>query len=121
MAQAALLVNEGFFELDAAAQIFDGRAILPIRPVLEVVGHYVGCDVATNTVVVRTNTGNIHLRLSPTHTPLAVKNFVTLAQNGSYDGTIFHRVINDFMIQGVDPTGAGIGAKAYGTCCLVTR
>lgn len=44
--------------------------------------------------------------------PLAVKNFVTLADNGYYDGQIFHRVINDFMIQGGDPTGTGSGGES---------
>jgi cyclophilin family peptidyl-prolyl cis-trans isomerase len=44
--------------------------------------------------------------------PKAVKNFVTLADNGYYDGQIFHRVINDFMIQGGDPTGTGTGGES---------
>ena len=44
--------------------------------------------------------------------PLAVKNFVTLADNGYYDGQIFHRVINDFMIQGGDTTGTGSGGES---------
>ena len=44
--------------------------------------------------------------------PLAVKNFVTLAANGYYDGQIFHRVINDFMIQSGDPTGTGTGGES---------
>lgn len=44
--------------------------------------------------------------------PLAVKNFVTLAANGYYDGQIFHRVMNDFMIQGGDPTGTGSGGES---------
>ena len=45
--------------------------------------------------------------------PLAVKNFVTLASNGYFDGQIFHRVINDFMIQGGDPSGNGTGGPGY--------
>lgn len=44
--------------------------------------------------------------------PLAVKNFVTLASNGYYDGQIFHRVINNFMIQSGDPTGTGSGGES---------
>ena len=44
--------------------------------------------------------------------PLAVKNFLTLASNGYYDGIIFHRVIKDFMIQGGDPTGTGKGGQS---------
>ena len=53
--------------------------------------------------VIHTNFGEIHLRLFPDMAPLAVENFVTLAQEGFYDGLVFHRVINDFIIQGGKP------------------
>ena len=45
--------------------------------------------------------------------PNTVKNFVTLANKGFYDGTIFHRVVKDFVIQGGDPTGTGTGGPGY--------
>jgi peptidyl-prolyl cis-trans isomerase-like 1 len=54
---------------------------------------------------------------SPTcrHAPKTVKNFEALCQKGYYDGTIFHRIIQDFMIQGGDPTGTGRGGQSiYG-------
>ncbi len=51
----------------------------------------------------------IKLELYPDIAPITVENFVKLAKDGVYDGTIFHRVIKDFMIQGGDPTGTGYG------------
>lgn len=56
--------------------------------------------------------GEIKLKFFLNEAPLAVKNFVTLASNGYYDGQKFHRVINDFMIQGGDPTGTGTGGES---------
>lgn len=57
--------------------------------------------------------GKIVCELFPKETPIAVNNFVFLARQGFYDGTIFHRVINDFMIQGGDPMGTGAGGPGY--------
>ncbi len=62
--------------------------------------------------VMHTTMGDITIRLFPDHAPKAVENFVTHAQNGYYDGLIFHRVINNFMIQGGDPTGTGCGGES---------
>lgn len=56
--------------------------------------------------------GDICMKFFYEDSPLAVENFVTLAANGYYDGTIFHRVIGDFMIQGGDPTGTGSGGES---------
>lgn len=65
--------------------------------------------------VMRTTLGDISIRLFADMVPRTVKNFVTHAQNGYYDGLIFHRVIKDFMIQGGDPTGTGCGGESiYG-------
>ena len=64
------------------------------------------------TVIMKTNMGDIKIKLFPEHAPKAVENFVTHAENGYYDGIIFHRVINDFMIQGGDPTGTGRGGES---------
>ena len=63
-------------------------------------------------VVLKTNQGDIELKMFPKVAPLAVENFVTHAKNGYYDGLIFHRVIKDFMIQGGDPTGTGRGGES---------
>lgn len=63
-------------------------------------------------VTIETTAGNIKLKLFNKYTPLAVKNFVKHSQKKYYNGTIFHRVINDFMIQGGDPTGTGTGGAS---------
>ena len=63
-------------------------------------------------VVLKTNQGNIELKLFPKVAPKAVENFVTHAKNGYYDGLIFHRVIKGFMIQGGDPDGTGRGGES---------
>lgn len=66
-------------------------------------------------VTVHTNLGNFTLELFPEVAPKTVENFVTHAKNGYYNGVIFHRVIEDFMIQGGDPTGTGMGGESiYG-------
>ena len=62
--------------------------------------------------VMHTTLGDISIRLFADMVPRTVKNFVTHAQNGYYDGLIFHRVIKDFMIQGGDPTGTGCGGES---------
>jgi len=60
-----------------------------------------------------TNHGAIELELFDDDAPKTVQNFVKLARDGFYDGVIFHRVIQDFMIQGGDPTGTGSGGPGY--------
>jgi cyclophilin family peptidyl-prolyl cis-trans isomerase len=60
-----------------------------------------------------TSEGAIELELYPNEAPKTVENFVKLARDGFYDGVIFHRVIPDFMIQGGDPTGTGMGGPGY--------
>jgi len=62
--------------------------------------------------VMHTTMGDIYIRFFPEQAPKAVENFKTLAKEGYYDGIIFHRVINDFMIQGGDPTGTGTGGDS---------
>jgi cyclophilin family peptidyl-prolyl cis-trans isomerase len=61
----------------------------------------------------QTNQGTIELQLFDEDAPKTVGNFKKLAQDGFYDGVIFHRVIPDFMIQGGDPTGTGSGGPGY--------
>ena len=63
-------------------------------------------------VILKTNEGDIELKMFPKVAPLAVENFVTHVKDGYYDGLIFHRVIKDFMIQGGDPTGTGTGGES---------
>lgn len=65
-----------------------------------------------NIVVLETNQGNIELKLFPDKAPKACKNFIGLVEKGYYNGTVFHRVIPDFMIQGGDPTATGAGGES---------
>src|SRR5881392_2710327 len=60
-----------------------------------------------------TNHGAIELELFEGEAPKTVENFRKLAEDGFYDGVIFHRIIPDFMIQGGDPTGTGSGGPGY--------
>jgi peptidyl-prolyl cis-trans isomerase B (cyclophilin B) len=60
-----------------------------------------------------TSSGAIVVDLFAKDAPKTVNNFVFLARDGFYDGTVFHRVIGDFMIQGGDPTGSGRGGPGY--------
>ena len=60
-----------------------------------------------------TNKGAIELELFDDDAPKTVENFKKLARDGFYDGVIFHRVIENFMIQGGDPTGTGTGGPGY--------
>ena len=62
-------------------------------------------------VIMNTNKGAIKLELYPEIAPKTVENFIGLAKENYYDGVIFHRVISDFMIQGGDPTGTGMGGE----------
>src|ERR1700760_4699046 len=61
----------------------------------------------------QTNKGTIELELFDEDAPKTVENFTKLAKDGFYDGIVFHRVIEDFMIQGGDPTGTGSGGPGY--------
>ena len=66
-----------------------------------------------STATMHTNHGAIELELFDEDAPKTVENFRKLADDGFYDGVIFHRVIRDFMIQGGDPTGTGTGGPGY--------
>ena len=61
---------------------------------------------------IKTNMGDIEIKLFEKLTPKTVENFVGLAKKGYYNGVIFHRVIDKFMIQGGDPTGTGRGGQS---------
>ena len=64
---------------------------------------------------IKTNHGDLRIKLFPKQAPKTVANFVALSKDGYYDGVIFHRIIKDFMIQGGDPTGTGMGGESiYG-------
>jgi peptidylprolyl isomerase len=67
----------------------------------------------TYIATMKTNKGEIKFELFASDAPFTVNNFIFLAQEGFYDDVIFHRVIKDFMIQGGDPTGTGMGGPGY--------
>lgn len=72
-----------------------------------------GLPVSGETIAtMKTNMGDIKIRLFAEFAPKTVENFTTHAKNGYYDGLIFHRVIKDFMIQGGDPQGTGCGGES---------
>lgn len=65
------------------------------------------------TAIIHTDKGDMTIQLHAEQVPKTVNNFVFLARQGFYDGTIFHRVIDNFMVQGGDPTGTGSGGPGY--------
>jgi peptidyl-prolyl cis-trans isomerase B (cyclophilin B) len=67
----------------------------------------------TYLVTIETVRGSIELELYPQYAPKTVNNFVFLTQEGFYDGITFHRVIDNFMVQGGDPAGSGRGGPGY--------
>ena len=67
----------------------------------------------TKAIIEMENGGTMTLELYPKIAPITVANFVKLANEGFYNGLIFHRVIAGFMIQGGDPTGTGMGGPGY--------
>lgn len=67
----------------------------------------------TYTGTLETSHGTIEVEFFPEDAPVAVNNFVSLAKEGFYDGTPFHRIVKGFVIQGGDPTGTGTGGPGY--------
>ncbi len=67
----------------------------------------------TYIATIKTDKGEMRLKLHADKVPMTVNNFVFLARSGFYDGVTFHRVIKDFMIQAGDPTGTGRGGPGY--------
>jgi len=63
-------------------------------------------------VLIETTQGSFEVTLRPDIAPKAVENFLYLAKTGYYEGTVFHRIIKNFMIQGGDPTGSGAGGES---------
>ena len=63
--------------------------------------------------IIKTNKGEINLNLFSEAAPVTVLNFINLSNRGYYNNTIFHRVIEEFMAQGGDPTGTGMGGPGY--------
>jgi cyclophilin family peptidyl-prolyl cis-trans isomerase len=70
-------------------------------------------DNKTYTGTLETSHGTIEVEFYPDDAPVTVNNFVSLAKEGFYDGTPFHRIVKGFVIQGGDPTGTGTGGPGY--------
>lgn len=94
-------------DVEITQQAEEGGAPTMDKPKMEI------DENATYVAVFKTSMGDITVNLFAQETPVTVNNFVVLAQKGFYDGTIFHRVIEDFMIQGGDPVGNGTGGPGY--------
>ena len=70
-------------------------------------------DIEDIKITLKTDKGDIKATMFASQVPLTVANYLNLAKRGYYDGITFHRVIADFMIQGGDPTGTGMGGPGY--------
>lgn len=104
--------------LDTGSPVQDDRPLANVPPA-ERFGYYSEYpEMVINSdrdyeAILETEKGDIRLGLFADQAPLAVNNFVFLAEQGFYDGLTFHRVIEDFMAQGGDPTGQGFGGPGY--------
>lgn len=70
--------------------------------------------------IIKTEKGDMTVQFYDNDAPNTVANFLKLAKEGYYDGVTFHRVINDFVVQGGDPTGTGAGGPGYQIDCELT-
>jgi peptidyl-prolyl cis-trans isomerase B (cyclophilin B) len=70
--------------------------------------------------IIKTEKGDMTVQFYDKDAPNTVANFLKLAKEGYYDGVTFHRVINDFVVQGGDPTGTGAGGPGYQIDCELT-
>ncbi len=70
-------------------------------------------DLSDINITVTTNKGDIDITLFSADAPVTCASFLNLASRGFYDGIVFHRVIDNFMVQGGDPTGTGMGGPGY--------
>jgi peptidyl-prolyl cis-trans isomerase B (cyclophilin B) len=97
---------EGCADVEAPAAKADGGATKPSEPL---------DDATTYVLVVETSCGDFEITLDQELAPDTAASLVALASDGFYDGTIFHRVVPGFVIQGGDPTGTGSGGPGYST------
>jgi peptidyl-prolyl cis-trans isomerase B (cyclophilin B) len=97
---------EGCADVEAPAAKPDGGATKPSEPLDEA---------TTYVLVLETSCGSFEITLDQDQAPDTAASLVALANDGFYDGTIFHRVVPGFVIQGGDPTGTGGGGPGYST------
>jgi peptidyl-prolyl cis-trans isomerase B (cyclophilin B) len=85
----------------------------PFPAIIKILKKYGGINMKNPIVTITTNEGSMKIELYPNIAPNTVNNFISLVKKGFYNGTIFHRVIPGFMIQGGDPEGTGMGGPGY--------
>ena len=98
-----------------AAAVQTAAALATPRKQFTQAGPVVDADKKNYTATIKTDKGDIELKLFATESPKTVNNFVFLAQQKYFDGIKFHRVVPDFVVQGGDPTGSGSGGPGYET------
>jgi len=108
MIRTTLLLVASLLTIGAAAAFAAPKVTKPTPPTKEEIAKY-----ATAKATITTKFGTIVVKFFPDLAPLHVKNFISLAEAGFYNGTPFHRVIPGFMIQGGDPSGNGTGGPGY--------
>ncbi len=90
-------------------------SVLPVISDISQLPQFSPMEEGETIATIKTSMGDITIRFFEEYAPKSVENFLTLAEQGYYDGTVFHRVIDDFVIQGGDPTGTGSGGESiYG-------
>jgi peptidyl-prolyl cis-trans isomerase B (cyclophilin B) len=108
MMRTTLLLTASLLTLGATLAFAAPKVTKPTPPTKEELAKY-----ATAKATITTKFGKIVVKFFPDLAPMHVKNFITLAEAGFYNGTPFHRVIPGFMIQGGDPSGNGTGGPGY--------
>jgi len=108
MIRTILLLAASLMTIGAVAAFAAPQVSKPTPPTKEELAKY-----ATAKATITTKFGKIVVKFFPELAPMHVKNFISLAEAGYYNGTPFHRVIPGFMIQGGDPTGSGAGGPGY--------
>jgi peptidyl-prolyl cis-trans isomerase B (cyclophilin B) len=108
MIRTTLLLTGALLTVGAAMAFAAPKVEKPTPPTKEELAKY-----ATARATITTRFGKIVVKFYPDVAPMHVKNFISLAEAGFYNGTPFHRVIPGFMIQGGDPSGNGTGGPGY--------
>jgi peptidyl-prolyl cis-trans isomerase B (cyclophilin B) len=108
MIRTTLLLTASLLAIGTAAAFAAPKVTKPTPPTKEELAKY-----ATARATITTKFGKIVVKFFPDLAPMHVKNFISLAEAGFYNGTPFHRVIPGFMIQGGDPSGNGTGGPGY--------
>lgn len=109
MTGSCLAASGNAFGNERTTSVQDGQAVKDVHKDV----HKGDKKMVNRIAVFETNLGNFSVELFEDETPITTENFIDLAEKGFYDGVIFHRVIDGFMIQGGDPEGTGMGGPGY--------